>query len=424
MAQPAIFKIISVVLFFIIFSTAVGAASGEIVTGTGNDSTTGQIQPYSIKLFKPSLDSIHSSTILDVINGPNGEVLFATSLGLSTYDGTQWSTSRVTHNNLSLGLMDDYVTAIEFDNNSNLWIGYSGGLQIFNGRYYQVIRDQQILKDTRITDLQRWNDDMWIATGNAGIHRYRNGNWTWFQPYAPGGPGFYYATSMALDPESPNSLDIATDNEGLWIVKSPDDPVVFEKLAGMDDPAGLLDQVRQDPFGGVYFFNESMVVHYSTGSGFNQVLTTVNLSNVRLDINDIAASPSGKLYIATDDGIYIWMDNTVFRHIGGFEGIGSSPIVRTVNIDKFNRVWFSTPDVVGYYLDPADSGPLIPVEIVTATTIPTVSIPSLTVDITATPSPQITPQGSSTGILGPVLDPIESAINAITTYFGFKLFSL
>lgn len=102
--------------------------------------------PYSIKFVIPSPNQIHSDQIMDQINGPGGDILFATSFGLSTFNGT-WSTRHASLDNISQGLMDDYVTAVEFDQDGNLWIGYSGGIQIYNGLYYQVIRDQQLLKD-------------------------------------------------------------------------------------------------------------------------------------------------------------------------------------------------------------------------------------------------------------------------------------
>ncbi|MEI6457142.1 MAG: two-component regulator propeller domain-containing protein, partial [bacterium] len=157
-------------------------ALSENSSGLSRDNVTlGEPVPYTIKLFIPTALMIHSAQITDMINGRRGEVIIATSFGLSTYNGS-WSTRHINLNNISEGMMDDYVTAVEYDHSGNLWIGYSGGLQINNGIYYQSIRDQQLLKETRIHDLQRWDDDMWIATGHAGIHRYRDGTWTWFQP--------------------------------------------------------------------------------------------------------------------------------------------------------------------------------------------------------------------------------------------------
>jgi tripartite motif-containing protein 71 len=145
--------------------------------------------------------------------------------------------------------MDEFVTAIEYDHEGNLWIGYSRGIQIFNGVNYQTIRDQQLFKDPRIQDIRRWHDDMWVSTGNSGIHRYRNGVWTWFQPMAKNGPGFYEIREMALDPAG-DSLIITTYDNGTWIIRSLEDPVVFEQIAAKDGSYPSLHYVRRDPHGG------------------------------------------------------------------------------------------------------------------------------------------------------------------------------
>ena len=163
------------------------------------------------------------------------------------------------------------------------------------------------------------------------------------------GPGFYYVNSMALDTSSNyNYMMIATDGNGLWVLKSPDDPVHFDLLASPYSTFGLLQQVRQDPEGGVYFFNDSAVVHYSPEHGFTPILSVHDLTNANIDINDIAADRYGKLYLATDNGIYIWENGAAERNINGADGIGPSPVVHTINIDAENRVWFSTQGYVGY----------------------------------------------------------------------------
>ena len=246
-------------LLILAFIAPVSAGPGN-VTDRSPDAAPGLTPvPYTITLFIPTADMVHSNQVMDLVNGPNGEVVVATSFGLSVYNGT-WSTRHMTLDNVSEGLLGDYITAVEYDRNGSLWIGYPGGIQIYNGRYYQTIRDQQLLKDTRINDLQRWNDDMWVATGHSGVHRYRDGTWTWFQPGSPGGPGFYEATGMAIDYLANASL-ITTDREGLWIVRSQDDPIRFECIAAGDSGYGLLDRVKSDPLGGVYLFNDSTVVH-------------------------------------------------------------------------------------------------------------------------------------------------------------------
>jgi hypothetical protein len=415
-------------IFFLILSSV--AAVPQNASGLARDNVTqGQSNPYTIKLFIPTAHMIHSNQITDQINGHAGDVIFATAFGLSTYN-VSWSTRHINLNNISEGLMDDYVTAIEYDHKGNLWIGYSGGLQIYNGIYYQSIRDQQLLKEVRIHDLQRWNNEMWIATGHSGIHRYREGTWTWFQPGVRNGSGFYEVDSMTLDPSS-NSLVIATENEGLWIVKAQKDPVQFDLLAGKSETFGLLEHVKRDPLGGVYFFNASTVIHFDGTAGFVPVLLLDDLTIARNSINDIAADSYGSLYLATDDGIFIWRDGAVYRHLTRFEGIGTSNIVETINVDVLNRVWFATQDDVGYYLDSTMQDSRIIIEQVTPAPVETI-IPDMNVSpaspqvagqktIVQTPIPAPVVTNSSSGMLGAVVDPFMRAINAIRSLFGFSI---
>ncbi|OPY43091.1 MAG: Two component regulator propeller [Methanoregulaceae archaeon PtaU1.Bin222] len=351
---------IRLTVFFVLVSAIAGFPAAA-ATGT-ND-------PYTITLFIPARDSIPATQIMDLINEYNssGNILIATSYGLSRYDGT-WTTRHMTLSNLSEGLLDDFITSIEYDSKGNLWIGYSEGIQIYNGVYYTTLRDQEFFKSLRINDIQRWHNEMWIATGNAGLHRYRDGNWTWFQPFSPGGPGFYEANAMIWDHDA-NATLIATAGEGIWMIRSQDDPVIFECIASRDSTYGLLDELKKDHSGGVYFFNDSVVAHYSTDEGFVPVLVNSDLAVTDPPINDLVSGPDGKLYLATDNGIYIWEDGRVFRHLSRFEGIGTNSIAHSINIDRMNRIWFSTPVNIGYYLDQSNAGTPLDVQIaITATT--------------------------------------------------------
>lgn len=425
MAQPANCRIL--VLFLI--AVLVVPVSADLTNATthvpGMDSPESSV-PYTITLFIPTATMVHSNQIMDLVNIPNssGDVVLATSFGLSIYNGT-WSTRHMTLDNVSEGLMDDYITAVEYDRNGSLWIGYSEGIQVYNGQYYRTIRDQQLFKDMQIKDLQRWNDDMWIATGHSGIHRYRDGTWTWFQPFSRGGPGFYEIDSMTLDPIT-NSFLIATEDEGLWIIRSPDNPIRFECIAARESGYGLLNHVRQDPVGGVYFFNDSTVVHYAHGINFTPVLTNRDLSITQPEINDLAAEPHGKLYLATDRGIDIWESGRLYRHLDRFEGIGTSSVVRTVHTDSVNRVWFSTQDETGYYLDL--SGQLDAVSILTPMPLSTPIIPADSGIPTTITTPwkeamsATLPNGSAPEPEGidAIISPLVRAIRALLSSFGLN----
>lgn len=377
-------------------------------------------KPFAITLFIPTAEQIHSVRIFDQINGPErGSVLFATGFGLSTYNGT-WSTRHINRNNVSEGLLDDFVTAIEYDAEGNLWIGYPAGIQIYNGRTYTTIRDQQHLKDMRIMDLQRWNNDMWVATGSSGIHRVRNGTWTWFQPMTQNGPPFFEINSMKIDPVN-NMMIIGTENEGNWVIRSHEDPVRFDEISPPGGSFSFMPNVRRDPTGGAFFFNDTDVAHYTPATGFVHVLNRRDLTYAEIEINDIAPSRSGTLYLGTDDGIYAWKDNAVYRHISRYEGIGTATSVRFVCMDINNRLWFATTDDVGYYIDLWE--PHTTITVVMAT--PTKPVDSPAPDIvTATGLPPETPAKAAGEVpaSGSLFDPVFRIINAITGIFGFTLF--
>ena len=76
-----------------------------------------------------------SAQVTDMINGLQGEVLMATPLVFRPTTGI-WSTQHINLNNVSEGLINNYVTALEYDASGNLWIGYGNGIQIYNGHDY------------------------------------------------------------------------------------------------------------------------------------------------------------------------------------------------------------------------------------------------------------------------------------------------
>jgi len=417
MARPVNSELFVLFILLMIIVPASAAGSNALEPSVSS--------PYTITLFSPTASMVHSTQIMDMVNVPDapGSVLLATSFGLSQYNGT-WSTRHRNRDNSSEGLLDDYITAIEYDREGRLWIGYSGGIQIYNGRYYQTIRDQQLLKDPRITALQRWNDDMWVITGNAGIHRVHEGTWTWYQPVSQGGPGFYEANGMVLDHAS-DTLLIATDHEGLWAIRSQEDPIRFECIAPRDSTFGLLTEVRRNPPGGALFFNDTMVAHYSRDANFTSFLKSDMLSGSGNNINDLTAGSDGRIFLATDRGLYIWKNGKIIDFIDRMGGIGTSPTVNWVYVDAENKLWFATNDDVGIVTDQ-----LTPDTRMTISTIPPTPSPATNSNGTfpgriptfREDSPMTTPamDKSQGNPLNVVIDPIIQVLQSIMAGLGFK----
>lgn len=359
MARARRFDPVLLLLVLGLCSASVFAGSAATVTGPIYSQQT-PVQP-EIRLFIPSSGSIHSTQVHDAINGRDGRVLFTTSYGLSEYNGS-WKTRHLTRSDLRFSLLDDFVTALEYDHTGNLWIGYAEGIQIDNGTEYLTIRDQQLLKSLRIKDFQRWGDTMWVATGNSGVHRFSNGTWTWYKPMSQGGPGFYEIDSMALDPRN-DVLFIATEDKGVWQVTNSSDRILFERIDTSNQIPVPILHARQNPLGGVYFFDRENITSYSPDLGWNRVLSISDLLKEKAVINDIEAAPDGTIFIGTDNGILIWRDGRVVKRIARFEGTGSSAIITWLFLDAQNRLWFATQGNVGYYYSEETVLPIITIQI-------------------------------------------------------------
>ena len=98
----------SEIAFFLIFILILSPVTSVSLNASGPADDTGaagqQTVPYTITLFSPRSKEIHSDQITDQVNARNGDVLLATSFGLSTFNGT-WSTRHINRNNISQGLM-------------------------------------------------------------------------------------------------------------------------------------------------------------------------------------------------------------------------------------------------------------------------------------------------------------------------------
>jgi len=365
-----------------------------------------------IVLFPAASDQISSVGVLDIAEDIHGTLYFGTDNGLSTYNGA-WHIIHMTHGNATTGLLDDHVLALEFDSEGNLWMGFPDGLQRMEGGAFVPLLDQQLLKSLDIHGLLLANGKMWVATGTAGVHRYQNGVWEWFRPGGPEGLGCNYVTSMAADP-SGKTVYMAC-SEGIWATGNTGEPVAFAPLAGMERPAEPGTNVRSDPLGGLFVFNTSDILHYTPPDDWKVIVSSEDLIT-GIFIRDVTVDPDGTYWIATNNGIYAWKDGKVREHLDTGAGIGNNA-VKMLYIDAEDRLWFVTPENVGFYRiirQSLEGNPPIPV-----TTFPlqtpvpssgTVTVPRVTPAVSFSESPE-SPASASRGPLGDIL-------NAIAGFFG------
>ncbi|MDN5340776.1 MAG: hypothetical protein PWQ30_1885 [Euryarchaeota archaeon] len=331
--------------------------------------------------------SIASAGVKDIINGRYGDVIFATDGGISVYteNGTWYSVNARNPGETvygSLAPLGTTVTAVALDAEGRLWLGYSNGLQFGDKTGYHTIQDLDLLKNLNINCIARWGDEIWVATGRAGLHRYHGGDWTWYKPAGPEKLGCYTVVSMAVDAAN-DALVIGSERDGIRVLRDRAGDARFEQVTYGNDTLRGVSEVRVDPFGGVYLFNRTTILHYAPDTGVTPVLNASNLSAFPVVINDLAATPGGILYIASDNGIYGWNGSGVDLHITSRDGIRSN-FVKKLFIDAYGRCWFVVPGNVGYI--PLTSGHAVldlsaapaPTPVTTATPPPSTPAPATT----------------------------------------------
>jgi len=348
---------------------------------------------------------IASAGVKDVTNGLYGDVIFATDYGISVYteDGTWYSLNPRHPGETAYGWLtplDAMVSAIALDAEGCLWIGYPKGLQFGDEAGYQVIDDPVLLKNRNINSITRWGDEMWVATGRAGLLRYHDGNWTWYKPFGPEGLECYTVLSMAVDAAS-DALVIGSEKDGIQVLKNNSGVISFESVTYRGEPLRGISEVRVNPFGGVYLFNRTTVLQRTPDGEVVPVLDSGSLSAFPVYINDIAATPDGMLLVASTNGIYGWDGTNVTLHITSGDGIRSNA-VKKLFIDAAERCWFVVPGNVGYIPLPAGLASLDLSAVSTQTTpeVPVTTAPPETPQ--ETPAPEVTPgvtPGESQGAL-------------------------
>jgi len=294
--------------------------------------------------FAAGPDQISSTGVLDIAENPYGDLFFGTDNGLSVYNGSSW---RIIHRSFTdphASLLSDHVLAVEFDGDGTLWMGFPNGLERLEGGAWVILQDQQLLKSLDIHGILRRGREMWVSAGNAGLHRYLDGTWTWFQPGGPEGLGCNYITDMATDPAT--GTFYAACREGIWFTDDTGESIRFSALKL---PRLIPDPVRGihgDPFGGLYVWNASAVLHFTPPGTWRMVLTSPDLLQ-GVDITDLQVGADRILWVATNNGIYGWRDGAVRDHLDTFSGIGNNAVKR-VYLDSAQRLWFVTADTVGY----------------------------------------------------------------------------
>jgi signal transduction histidine kinase/ligand-binding sensor domain-containing protein/DNA-binding response OmpR family regulator len=275
--------------------------------------------------------SIRHNNVNAMVEDPENRLWIGTSRGLNLYN-------RALDNFISVGnlsadinrLNNNYVSALNSDTNSFIWIGTFGdGVNVYDPEKNTVLHlgyntdNPNTISSNRITCIVVDNKNrVWLGTQN-GLNLYSEKN-TGFrkfynEPGNPGSLGGNNISSLAFDPEQ--NLWIGTRGGGLNKLSCREDNFIFKRYSDSSQPYGL---------------SNNYVLSLVADAGKNLWIGTENGGLNRLDLGtgyiDIYLVAEG--YANSINSNSIW---SLFNDNEGRIWIGTA--TRGVNVidEKFNK---------------------------------------------------------------------------------------
>ncbi len=311
--------------------------------------------------YIPASNSISSLDVMDIAESHDGTIAFATTNGLSLFD-SGWVTIHSETWEYDTGLKDNFINTVAYDSNNHLWLGFSKGVQTYDGTVFTRVGTDKVFSTMDIHDILRDGKAIWIANGNSGLHYFSEGKWEWIRPFAENGPGAYFITSMAKDHATGNVI-LTSRSNGVWKGVRDKEGFIFSEIAFDEEDYGKMEHVVDNPFGGVILFNRDAVLLYSESNGITAIISPAALGPSTSRINDVRVTEDGIFVIGTNNGLYGLRDDEIIVHITrNMVGVTSNEVTK-VFPDAKGRWWFVTKGEAGYYL-PDVATEKIPVKIV------------------------------------------------------------
>ena len=241
-----------------------------------------EAQPWQFDSFTEDA-GLQGCSILHCATAPDGRVWFATSAGLASYDGYDWSRYRVEH-----GLPSDYVRCVAFTAAGVCWVGTDQGAVRFDPERGVALPTETHLAGPSVrriaTDPR--SDAVWFCcdqwpdpTVSAGLTRFAQGEWqSWTT--AQGLPSDYIQT-MLIDSRGRHFVGT---KRGLVELREDVASVV---LMGDDDAGSVVWSIAEETDGAIV-----------VGIGYT-VRRLVDARWTRLPLVDAGVRP---LLLVTRDG--------------------------------------------------------------------------------------------------------------------------
>ena len=178
-----------------------------------------------------NVDGIAHENVLCLAVAGNDVLWFGTQMGVSKFDGQNWTTYLVA---MDSGLVDNTITALAVDDYAGVWVGTDFGASYYDGNSWTPYTEADGLGDNRVKDIFIHPDgSVWFGT-NDGVSILILGVWA------------SYGTSDGLPFGGVNSIALA-GNGDVWLGTGLGGVSIFDgtNFTSITEDDGLLnDKVR------------------------------------------------------------------------------------------------------------------------------------------------------------------------------------
>ncbi len=218
------------------------------------------------------------------------------------------------------------------DRQGNIWVGTDSGVYRHDGTKFRRVRDASNTIDDVSCMIEDPAGAIWFASYGGGLVKYEKGKYQNFR--SANGLVNDYAICLFVDRES--NLWIGTQGGGASKFSGEQ----FAQIGQLKEAAiSLIHGITQDPSGQFWFA--------SYGGGICRLNDDGRLDRWRTSqglasnlVNDVVASPSGKIYCGTDRGLSVF-EKGRFQNFDAKTGLPDA-VVRALYLDQTGKVWIGT----------------------------------------------------------------------------------
>lgn len=144
-----------------------------------DSSLTRKIAFYNLKNDKNN-NKLSSNQIIIIKQASNGDILVATvDAGINIIDKTNGNVKIIKHiPGITKSLIDDYVSAIDEDDDGDFWIGTIGGISVFDKNWnfkFNLNENSGLISNNIYAIIHDNNNNIWISSGR-GISKFDKKN--------------------------------------------------------------------------------------------------------------------------------------------------------------------------------------------------------------------------------------------------------